>query len=158
MNPDKHVDIVRLIVRSMEGKLSEEETRELAQWRAARPRHDEIFRRMTSEDHFIESVRLFVKSPDEQERQWRELRRKTVVRRRSEWIKYAAAILIPFLCIGGWIISETKPIQEKSETLSTVSPIPPGGARAILMQGDGRYVDLEDQNAPALIYCLYYVF
>ena len=155
MNPDKHVDIVRLIVRSMEGKLSEEETRELAQWRAARPRHDEIFRRMTSEDHFIESVRLFVKSPDEQERQWRELRRKTVVRRRSEWIKYAAAILIPFLCIGGWIISETKPIQEKSETLSTVSPIPPGGARAILMQGDGRYVDLEDQNAPALIDSLY---
>lgn len=63
MNPDKHVDIVRLIVRSMEGKLSEEETRELAQWRAARPRHDEIFRRMTSEDHFIESVRLFVKVP-----------------------------------------------------------------------------------------------
>lgn len=30
MNPDKHADIVRLIVRSMEGKLSEEETQELA--------------------------------------------------------------------------------------------------------------------------------
>lgn len=152
MNPDKYAHIIRLIVRSIEGQLSDDEARELACWRMSRPQHEEIYRRMTSEEHFADSVRRFVKSPTEQNRAWSELRRKTIGRKRRlpAWTKYAAAALLPLLGLGGWQLLKMQPPREEPPIIA-MPPILPGGPRAILMLDDGRCVDLEDSDAPALI-------
>lgn len=136
--------ILELIRHYAEGNLTETDSRQLWEWRKASPENDRIFRYLMSREHFQESVRRFVKLPEEEAEQWERILSRTVRQRRNKlplFSKYAA-LLILFLSIPGlWYWQQ---YRERKPAVDLYEEYLPGNRRPTLVLTDGSEVLLTD--------------
>ncbi|MDR2131458.1 MAG: FecR domain-containing protein [Odoribacteraceae bacterium] len=140
----KETPIGPLLSRYIEGKLDEEQAKELEEWRAASPRHEEFFRRATSLQAAEEKIARFVYPEEEETRAWQALRRrvtrgKRIVTRR----KIARAVAVALLLAAGGAAYYLFP--RPSGAAPAVDPFPV--ASSTLLLPDGSRVDLGDEEA-----------
>ena len=144
----KEEHIARLIFLHMQGLTDEMQERELHEWRTAAPGREELFQRMMSREYMEKRISRFVKTEEEEEKRWQELRSKRSSGhsvRRIKWISYAAAIAL-CLSVGGIFYFFGQ--EKQPEVLSVVEhDIQVPGYRAVLVLPDGRKVDLEDDTS-----------
>ena len=140
--------IARLIFLHMQGLADEMQERELHEWRTAAPGREELFQRMMSREYMEKRISRFVKTEEEEEKRWQELRSKRSSGhsvRRIKWISYAAAIAL-CLSVGGIFYFFGQ--ERQPEVLSVVEhDIQVPGYRAVLVLPDGRKVDLDDETS-----------
>ena len=140
--------IARLIFLHMQGLADEMQERELHEWRTAAPGREELFQRMMSREYMEKRISRFVKTEEEEEKRWQELRSKRSFGhsvRRIKWISYAAAIAL-CLSVGGIFYFFGQ--ERQPEVLSVVEhDIQVPGYRAVLVLPDGRKVDLDDETS-----------
>lgn len=146
LNREEH--IARLIFLHMQGLTDEMQERELHEWRTAAPGREELFQRMMSHEYMEKRISRFVKTEEEEEKRWQELRSKRSSGhsvRRIKWISYAAAIAL-CLSVGGIFYFFGQ--ERQPEVLSMVEhDIQVPGYRAVLVLPDGRKVDLDDETS-----------
>ena len=144
----KEEHIARLIFLHMQGLADEMQERELHEWRTAAPGREELFQRMMSREYMEKRISRFVKTEEEEEKRWQELRSKRSSGhsvRRIKWISYAAVIAL-CLSVGGIFYFFGQ--EKQPEVLSVVEhDIQVPGYRAVLVLPDGRKVDLEDDTS-----------
>lgn len=144
----KEEHIARLIFLHMQGLTDEMQERELHEWRTVAPGREELFQRMMSREYMEKRISRFVKTEEEEEKRWQELRSKRSSGhsvRRIKWISYAAAIAL-CLSVGGIFYFFRQ--EKQPEVLSVVEhDIQVPGYRAVLVLPDGRKVDLEDDTS-----------
>lgn len=144
----KEEHIARLIFLHMQGLTNEMQERELHEWRTAAPGREELFQRMMSREYMEKRISRFVKTEEEEEKRWQELRSKRSSGhsvRRIKWLPYAAAIAL-CLSVGGIFYFFGQ--EKQPEVLSVVEhDIQVPGYRAVLVLPDGRKVDLEDDTS-----------
>lgn len=144
----KEEHIARLIFLHMQGLTDEMQERELHEWRTAAPGREELFQRMMSREYMEKRISRFVKTEEEEEKRWQELRSKRSSGhsvRRIKWLPYAAAIAL-CLSVGGIFYFFGQ--EKQPEVLSVVEhDIQVPGYRAVLVLPDGRKVDLEDDTS-----------
>ena len=142
----KEEHIARLIFLHVQGMTDNAQEKELDEWRAVSPRHEELFQRMLSSEHVEKSISRFVKTEEEEERGWRQLRQKSRSGRsvrKIKWFPYAAAIVL-ILSVGGvFYFSGDKEQTEILPIAKNEVQVP--GSRAVLILPDGRKVDLENE-------------
>ncbi|MFR4037448.1 MAG: hypothetical protein ACLTZT_06460 [Butyricimonas faecalis] len=146
LNREEH--IARLIFLHMQGLADEMQERELHEWRTAAPGREELFQRMMSREYMEKRISRFVKTEEEEEKRWQELRSKRSSDhsvRRIKWLSYAAAIA---LCLSVGSIFYFFGQEKQPEVLSMVEhDIQVPGYRAVLVLPDGRKVDLDDETS-----------
>lgn len=144
----KEEHIARLIFLHMQGLTNEMQERELHEWRTAAPGREELFQRMMSREYMEKRISRFVKTEEEEEKRWQELRSKRSSGhsvRRIKWLLYAVAIAL-CLSVGGIFYFFGQ--EKQPEVLSVVEhDIQVPGYRAVLVLPDGRKVDLEDDTS-----------
>ena len=144
----KEEHIARLIFLQMQGLTDEMQERELHEWRTAAPGREELVQRMMSREYMEKRISRFVKTEEEEEKRWQELRSKRSSGhsvRRIKWLPYAAAIAL-CLSVGGIFYFFGQ--EKQPEVLSVVEhDIQIPGYRAVLVLPDGRKVDLEDDTS-----------
>lgn len=144
----KEEHIARLIFLHMQGLTNEMQERELHEWRTAAPGREELFQRMMSREYMEKRISRFVKTEEEEEKRWQELRSKRSSGhsvRRIKWLPYAVAIAL-CLSVGGIFYFFGQ--EKQPEVLSVVEhDIQVPGYRAVLVLPDGRKVDLEDDTS-----------
>ena len=142
----KEEHIARLIFLHIQGMTDNVQEKELNEWRAVSPRHEELFQRMLSSEHVEKSISRFVKTEEEEERGWRQLQQKARSGRsvrKIKWFPYAAAIVL-ILSVGGvFYFSGDKEQTEILPIAKNEVQVP--GSRAVLILPDGRKVDLENE-------------
>ena len=142
----KEEHIARLIFLHIQGMTDNAQEKELDEWRSVSPRHEELFQRMLSSEHVEKSISRFVKTEEEEERGWRQLRQKARSGRsvrKIKWFPYAAAIVL-ILSVGGvFYFSGDKEQTEILPIAKNEVQVP--GSRAVLILPDGRKVDLENE-------------
>ena len=146
LNREEH--IAWLIFLHMQGLTDEMQERELHEWRTAAPGREELFQRMMSREYMEKRISRFVKTEEEEEKRWQELRSKRSsghLVRRIKWLPYAAAIA---LCLSVGSIFYFFGQEKQPEVLSMVEhDIQVPGYRAVLVLPDGRKVDLDDETS-----------
>lgn len=139
--------ISRLVVLFLKGELKETEQKELEIWRKASESHEEIFQRMRSAAYLDESFRRFVKSKDEQEKEWQLIRGRTCRKKRTIYTlfrRYAALWFLPLLLAGG--ILYVLQIDKTRSTIPADTAFQPGRPYAILELADGTRVNLQEET------------
>lgn len=148
MRTREYERIKDLLLRHACGESDEEEERELAEWRGSDPRHEELFRRVMSARNLEEGMRRFVKSPEGEERAWRQIEertiRRTVRRRWLRWTRVAAVVALP-LAAGAvaWWLARGDGVAEEPVAMARIEP---GRARAELVLPRGERVALGEHT------------
>ena len=139
-------DIVQWIVRYVQGELDEEGMSRLQAWRAASLRNEEIFQRMTSRQHFEESLEKAEMTEEEMSAEWELICKKLVKGRRlrfSHIMQYAAVVFV-LLCGGGiWYFHGGTGQAGENVIRTNEGRIKEIGAKAILVLSDGQEFDLQ---------------
>lgn len=139
-------NIARLIFLHMQGSISEVEAKELAAWREASPRHEALFRQMTSRIHLEESLHRFIKTPEEEQKNREALHRKLhPVSRRSlkRWWAYAALFALLLTCgiLLLYRLPTTGPLTGNPPLAGKLSP---SSSYPILVLPNGEQIELKD--------------
>ncbi len=142
--------ISQLILFYLKGELSSSQLQELEAWRVESPRHEEMFQRMVSMENFSNQVKCYVKDRQEQEKEWKAIRKRTLAKEKKLWIwrwkKYAAVLLLPLIAGTLWCV-----LREYDAGKEVEKKFFPGNSSAILVLSDGLEVNLEDKDASAAV-------
>ena len=148
MNEREYERIKELLMRYGRGELDEAGERELAAWRESDAEHEEMFGRLMSARNMEEGIRRFVKSPEGEERAWRQIEertiRRTVRRRWLRWMRVAAVVALP-LAAGAvaWWLARGDGAAEEPVAMARIEP---GRARAELVLPRGERVALGEHT------------
>lgn len=144
--------IAKLIFLHVQGLADETQERELAAWRAMSERHEAVYQRMASEAHVERSLARFVRSGEEEERNWQALRKEMEARdkrknsKRVRWISSAAAVAVMVLTVGGMLWYGAGNAPERAGVVPVASSaVGEPGSHAILILPDGRELDLKSE-------------
>jgi ferric-dicitrate binding protein FerR (iron transport regulator) len=140
-------EIAELIIRKIDGSITPEQEKKLADWVSERPENESVLKRATDpKNHLdrLEVYRLFGK-----EKVWsaidEQISSPGTIRLNSRRImSYAAAVLLPIMIAGiAWIYLGKKE-QPGMATIDTV--IQPGSQKAMLILSDGATVEFDEDE------------
>jgi transmembrane sensor len=141
--------IAELIFRYLRDELTEDQLRELNEWRKSSPQNEQIFREETD----IENIRSGLKEMyDNQDPVWQKMLEKApqigvpgVRKRFFPGLWAAAAIFLALLCAGWYLLRHETP--EKHNLSNRQTPVPkdisPGGHHATLILANGSSILLD---------------
>ncbi len=140
--------IANLITKSINQKLSEKEQQALDTWISSSKDNRKLYEVLTSDDQLTNHVDIYQKF--DAKKVWSHLEEEMVPTRSfdltSQWMKYAAGILLPLL-IGASLYY----YLQKSDPVTTIAQIDqtivPGAQRATLKLADGGVVKLEGNES-----------
>ena len=145
MNESLH--IAGLIAKKIKGEISSAEQKELELWIQSKPDNKAIFNEAT--DTGVQLNKLEVYNLFRKEKVWTQLEdelfaTKTVRLTPRTFIRYAAAILLPLMVLGGlaYIFLNNPAPQTLADIDSLITP---GTQRAMLILSDGKQVELEGE-------------
>lgn len=145
--------IKKLLFLYLAGDLNETDRKKLEEWRKSSPGHEALFRRITSEGFLSGSRKKCLLSPEESEREWEKIRRRTFRSGKTPWrglMRYAAIALLTLGC-GLFLLRQktsvhpspvqTAEIQKTEETgpvltLSDGSRVALSGTKTEIRQGE----------------------
>ena len=134
-------NIEHLIVKSLMGRLTEDEQKLLEAWKGESSEHCALYDKIVQEQDLSISYQQYGKIRTQ--RAWNQFRRKVDTSYRIRWmVRYAASILLPILIIGGLAFY----FYTASSGLQTVEVIYPGCSQATLVAGNGLMFVLEDDS------------
>uniref|UniRef100_UPI0040386354 hypothetical protein n=1 Tax=Odoribacter laneus TaxID=626933 RepID=UPI0040386354 len=94
-------NIKKLLLQYITGTIEEEDLEILTRWRQESTRHEELFQRLIAKDFLQKNRERCVLSPQEAEKEWKQIRQRTFRKRRIRWqrfFRYAALFVLP-LCL-----------------------------------------------------------
>lgn len=145
-----------LIVRYLEGTLTDDERETLETWKNADAKHERLFRKLTEQAQLFDELQGFAKPGREASLQ--HILERTTYAKKHPGIGYrfiriaaAAAILIGMIGLGWWIIRKpyVLPTDQIQATHSQMDVLP-GKNSAVLTLSDGRRIDLSEASAGIL--------
>ena len=143
MNDEK--DIQRLsdiIVKALQGKLTEEEEKSFSAWLDQSDKHRELFQRVRDEKYIKEEYLHYLRI--DLEKAWlmavRRKRRLRVLR----IARYAAACVAVLCVVGAAFL--LKPAGEQPSTVVAERLVTPGSAKALLIIGEEEKIVLDDKH------------
>lgn len=136
-------NIKKLLLQYITGTIEEEDLEILTRWRQASTRHEELFQRLIAKDFLQKSQERCVLSPQEAEKEWKQIRQRTFRKRRIRWqrfFRYAALFVLPLCLCLVWLKQKQDhlpldPFVQDIEVIKTTAPI--------LTLSDGRHIPLE---------------
>lgn len=149
-NSEEH--IARLIFLYIQGNISEEEAKEIAAWRAASPSHEALFRQIVSYNHQTQSIRRFVKTPEENQRNWQALYAKMHPKpaRALKHLWAYAALIALFLSCGGIMLYHLSDRNSLAGTPLTAGKLSSESSHPILILPNGEHIDLNSAKAETM--------
>ncbi len=133
--------IESLIVKSLFGTLSEEEYRQLEQWKNESPEHSALYEKIAQEQNLVAFYQQYKEINTQ--RAWTQFKRRVDSSyRMRRMLRYAASILLPLLVIGGLTLY----FYDGPSGLHTAEVIYPGFSQATLVSGNGVKLILEDDS------------
>ncbi|MEG2339711.1 MAG: FecR domain-containing protein [Odoribacter sp.] len=143
---DEKYTLSALIARFLAGEISEEERKELEEWKEASPRNRALFDELCDPQHIAAHRKKSQKY--NQEKGWKSVKQQIHHRQVKKFIirysAYAAAIV---LVVTVSYFFMYKPLPENSIAVyNQEKTILPGSAKAILTLADGSVVDLEEKQ------------
>lgn len=149
-NSEEH--IARLIFLYIQGNISEEEAKEIAAWRAASPSHEALFQQMVSYNHQTKSIRRFVKTPEENQKNWETLYAKMHPQphRALKHLWAYAALIALFLTCGGILLYHLSSRDLLPDTLLTAGKLSAESTHPILILSNGEHIDLTSAEAATM--------
>lgn len=136
-------DIAKLFAGFLAGSLTEKQQQQLDVWKAAAPENQALFEKVCQGGNIRELHRMA--SRYRREVAWEKVEKNFYREkpfRLQYWLGWAAVLLLP-LCIGYFLLHKSL-LQDKEETLTTVSVVTPGSSKAILTMADGSVVNLKE--------------
>ena len=136
-------NIKKLLLQYITGTIEEEDLEILTRWRQESTRHEELFQRLIAKDFLQKSRERCVLSPQEAEKEWKQIRQRTFRKRRIRWqrfFRYAALFVLPLCLCLIWLKQKQDhlpldPFVQDIEVIKTTAPI--------LTLSDGRHIPLE---------------
>lgn len=141
--------ISRLIFLYLREELSDSQKNALDDWRAESFEHELVFQRMISMEQFSQHFARFVRSPQEQEKEWSIIKSRTVVKEKRlkwrRWFRYAAVLVLPItLGLFGYLYVFGPEEEEMGISASN-------GHEVVLVLSDGKEIHLKDKNVSAFL-------
>ena len=141
----------RLIIRHLNGDLTEKERTELEAWMASDDRHRRVFEELTRGEWLKEGLQFLESIPVEDA--WQKVAARTVQRvpelperkRRIGWWAVAAAIAASLFFSIQYFREDPVPVVKTAERIS------PGADKATLTLADGSVMELEAMSADDII-------
>ena len=136
------IDIETLILKYLQGKLAEEEKRQLDEW-LKDDRNKKLFSRLVNKQRIL--VKMERLDEYDWEKSWKVMEKKLHERRKFSW-KYwgMVASLLGIVLLGTWVFMEK---NEKKSPVVVMRGVEPGGVFAELVLPDGKIVELnKDSN------------
>ena len=136
------IDIETLILKYLQGKLAEEETRHLDEW-LKDDRNKKLFSRLVNKQRIL--VKMERLDEYDWEKSWKVMEKKLHERKKFSW-KYwgMVASLLGIVLLGTWVFMEK---NEKKSPVVVMRGVEPGGVFAELVLPDGKIVELnKDSN------------
>jgi transmembrane sensor len=141
---DKSFHIADLIVKKIKGIISTEEQKELDQWISESPENLSLYNKARDSSHQLEKLEVY--KLFRKEKVWSELEDELFKTKTREFfpygmMRYAAAILLPLLVLGG--AAYIFLFNPNQDTLAKVdTEIKPGTQKAVLILSDGKTLEL----------------
>ena len=145
-------EIARIIQKSLKGKLSESEERQLSDWRKVSGENERAFQRMISEDFYtvgMEKLEMY----DYRVAYGRFLQRKYQQRRKRRFlinVVRVAAVALPFIIALVLYVGLNRD-EEQTLRPSLASNILPGTSKAVLTLANGQMIPLGKEAADSTI-------
>ena len=136
------IDIETLILKYLQGKLAEEEKRQLDEW-LKDDRNKKLFSRLVNKQRIL--VKMERLDEYDWEKSWKVMEKKLHERKKFSW-KYwgMVASLLGIVLLGTWVFMEK---NEKKSPVVVMRGVEPGGVFAELVLPDGKIVELnKDSN------------
>ena len=136
------IDIETLILKYLQGKLAEEEKRQLDEW-LKDDRNKKLFSRLVNKQRIL--VKMERLDEYDWEKSWKVMEKKLHERKKFSW-KYwgMVASLLGIVLLGPWVFMEK---NEKKSPVVVMRGVEPGGVFAELVLPDGKIVELnKDSN------------
>ena len=136
------IDIETLILKYLQGKLAEEEKRQLGEW-LKDDRNKKLFSRLVNKQRIL--VKMERLDEYDWEKSWKVMEKKLHERKKFSW-KYwgMVASLLGIVLLGTWVFMEK---NEKKSPVVVMRGVEPGGVFAELVLPDGKIVELnKDSN------------
>ena len=136
------IDIETLILKYLQGKLAEEEKRQLDEW-LKDERNKKLFSRLVNKQRIL--VKMERLDEYDWEKSWKVMEKKLHERKKFSW-KYwgMVASLLGIVLLGTWVFMEK---NEKKSPVVVMRGVEPGGVFAELVLPDGKIVELnKDSN------------
>lgn len=145
-NLNLHFHISRLIVKSFQKELSQQEQNELHRW-LENPTNLELYNSLYR--NHIQHKTSSTSRPDiNLDDNWRKLESRIMFKKRpsiQRWMKYAAILVLPV--VFALILLTRQQSLEPSASSSVTAEIPqPGCTKAVLLLTNGQHVDLTQQQ------------
>ena len=146
---EKKSHIADLIVKRIRGDITAEELYELDLWISKSPENEKVFKRAS--DSKIQRSKMEVYQLFDKEKVWSALedelfQTKTRTLQPRRILRYAAAIMLPLLFLGGGAYY----LSNRSTEFSLAeldTDIQPGSSKAVLILSNGNTLDLENEAA-----------
>ena len=136
------IDIETLILKYLQGKLAEEEKRQLDEW-LKDDRNKKLFSRLVNKQRILVKMERLYEY--DWEKSWKVMEKKLHERKKFSW-KYwgMVASLLGIVLLGTWVFMEK---NEKKSPVVVMRGVEPGGVFAELVLPDGKIVELnKDSN------------
>ena len=136
------IDMETLILKYLQGKLAEEEKRQLDEW-LKDDRNKKLFSRLVNKQRIL--VKMERLDEYDWEKSWKVMEKKLHERKKFSW-KYwgMVASLLGIVLLGTWVFMEK---NEKKSPVVVMRGVEPGGVFAELVLPDGKIVELnKDSN------------
>ena len=94
-------NIKKLLLQYITGAIDKKGLEMLTRWRQESNSHEELFQRLISEDFLPKNREKCILSPQDAEKEWKQISRRTVRKKTIRWqriLRYAAVFLLP-LCL-----------------------------------------------------------
>ncbi|TJZ51464.1 FecR family protein [Sphingobacterium olei] len=149
---DKYYKVSEWVIKHLEGRLSEEEKKQLDSWLLEAPHNQKLFNRLT--DQHLLDVEFARFTANNKEDAWKKVLAGTnqsalgysPSKRYIQFSKYVACALL-LLLPTIWISKKLNPIAlEEAPVEMLVNDIAPGGNKAILTLADGTMISLDEFN------------
>jgi transmembrane sensor len=147
---DKYYKVSEWVIKHLEGRLSEEEKKQLDSWLLEAPHNQKLFNRLT--DQHLLDVEFARFTANDKEDAWKKVEARTnqsalrysPSKRYIQFSKYVACALL-LLLPTIWISKKLNPIAlEEAPVEMLVNDIAPGGNKAILTLADGTAISLDE--------------
>lgn len=144
-------DIILLIIRHFQGKLTEEDTRSLEEWAGENKERRELMEEFSHPSEVYEHIRLF--AGFDTRKGWKKFRDKCFGRFLSNRFRYLKIAVIFFMCLGaGFCFFYDGGENELNEKAMSMAAIKPGMNQAVLILENGQEICLNEttQDIPTL--------